>query len=192
MAEAAPEGVALAAGGLQLRPYRRDDGPVLYAAVCESIASVGRWLPWCHAGYSISDAEDWITLCDEGWRKGEHFAFGVFDVRGEFCGGVGLNQRNRLYNFMSLGYWIRQSRQGRGIGRLAARRVIDFGFAELGLTRIEIIIRPDNAASRRVATAAGAKFECIASNRIVMSGSPAEAAVYSIVPEDAAAGAAPV
>jgi len=182
MAEPAPD-LELAAGALRLRPYRSADAAPLFAAVRESIDSVGRWLPWCHAGYTLADAEGWIRLCAAEWRSGEHFAFALFDdAAGELVGGIGLNQRNRMHNFMSLGYWIRQSRQGRGVARRAARCVVDFGFDVVGLTRIEIVAQPGNGASRRVAESLGAVFEAIARNRIVTPAGPADAAVYALVP----------
>lgn len=168
-----------------MRPYRSDDAPALFAAVRESLDSVGCWLPWCHSGYALADAENWMRRCDDEWRRGEHFAFAVFDEAG-FAGGVGLNQRNRAGNFMNLGYWTRRSRQGCGIARRAARRVVEFGFAELGLTRIEVIVEPDNLASRRVAESIGARFEGIARNRILVRGMPMDAAVHAIVPSLAA------
>jgi len=186
MADASAQLWELAAKGLRLRPYRGDDAPALLAAVQESLDSVGRWLPWCHSGYAMADAMDWIRHCDEGRRNGEHLAFAVFDESsGDFIGAAGLHQRNREHNFMSLGYWIRQSRQGRGIARRAAGCVVDFGFEHVKLTRIEIVVQPDNQASRRVAEALGARFEAIARNRLLVCGKPADAAVYAVVPNSA-------
>ncbi|HSE13821.1 MAG TPA: GNAT family N-acetyltransferase [Rudaea sp.] len=183
MAEPVPDSIELNGDGLRLRPYRREDAGFLLAAARESVESVGRWLPWCHASYAAAEAEDWIARCAEGWRSGEHYAFAVFDAdSAEFCGSVGLNQRNRAHNFMNLGYWIRASRQGQRIVRRAARQVTAFGFGHLGLTRVEVITAPDNHASRAVAEAIGAHFEGISRNRIVMHGRPVEAAVYALIP----------
>jgi RimJ/RimL family protein N-acetyltransferase len=174
--------VELAGDGLRLRAYRDTDADALYHAARESIDSVGRWLPWCHAGYAAADARSWIAHCAEGWSSGEHYAFAIFEADTEFCGGVGLNQRNRAHNFMNLGYWTRASRQGRGLVRRAARLVAAFGFEQLGLTRIEIVTAPDNLASRKVAEALGATFEGLARNRIVAGGRVLDALVYSLIP----------
>jgi RimJ/RimL family protein N-acetyltransferase len=183
MAEPIADSIQLNGGGLRLRPYRSDDASALYEAVNESVESVGRWLPWCHADYNKTDADVWIAHCEDGWRTGEHYAFAVFDANSaQFCGAVGLNQRNREHNFMNLGYWVRASRQEQGIVRRAARLVAMFGFEQLGLTRVEIVTAPDNQASRRVAEALGARFEGIARNRIVVGGRPIDAAVYALVP----------
>jgi RimJ/RimL family protein N-acetyltransferase len=183
MPEPAPETVELIGDGLRLRPYRSEDASVLLPAVRESIDSLGRWLPWCHAGYGEADAAAWIAHCEQTWRTGEHFAFAVFDAEtAVFMGAAGLNQRNRMHNFMNLGYWVRASRQRQGITVRAARLVAAFGFQVIGLTRIEILAELDNRASRRVAESLCASFEAIARNRLIASGVPTDAAVYALIP----------
>jgi ribosomal-protein-serine acetyltransferase len=105
-----------------------------------------------------------------------------FRSQGNFLGGAGLNKINREHNFANLGYWVRQSRQRRGVASGATRLLAGFGFATLGLTRIEIVAVSDNLPSQRVAEKAGAQFECLARNRLVIRGVPLAAKVYSLVP----------
>ena len=182
MPEPEPEAVELTGAGLRLRPYRSTDASALLPAVRESIEPVGRWLPWCHAGYDAGDADAWIRHCAKSWRSGDEFAFAVFDAGSDdFLGGAGLNQRNRTHNFMNLGYWVRASRQKQGIASRAARLVAAFGFESLGLTRIEILAEAENRASRRVAESIGARLETIARNRLVAPGRVLDAALYSLV-----------
>lgn len=191
MVEPLPDTIELRGDGLILRPYRDGDADALAEAVGESVAAVGRWLPWCRAGYTHADAVEWIAHCTRGWREGEHYAFAAFDAgTAGFCGSAGLNQRNRAHNFMNLGYWVRASRQGRGIGRSAARLVADFGLAQLALTRVEIVTALDNRASQRVAEALGAEFEGVGRNRIVAAGRPMDARVYALTPRRASQPAA--
>ena len=184
MAEAVTaETVVLTGSGLLVRPYRDGDAPALFAAVRESVDTIGRWLPWCTPEYGERDAEDWIGICAAGWRSGDHYSFAVFDERGGFLGGCGLNQRNRLHNYMNIGYWVRASRQRQGVASRAAALVARFGLEQLGFNRIEIVIEPDNVASRRVAERIVARLEGIARNRIVTRAGPADAAMYALVPE---------
>ncbi|MFM6841695.1 MAG: GNAT family N-acetyltransferase, partial [Candidatus Planktophila sp.] len=58
-----------------------------------------------------------------------------------------------------IGYWIDKNYAGRGFTTDAVNTVTRFGFDALGLHRIEINIRPENAASIRVAEKAGYTFE---------------------------------
>jgi ribosomal-protein-alanine N-acetyltransferase len=52
--------------------------------------------------------------------------------------------------FASIGYWIDQRHAGKGYVPLAVAMAADHCFFRLGLHRIEIAIRPENAASLRV------------------------------------------
>ena len=170
---------------LRLRPWQTQDASDLFDTVRSSVVSVGRWLPWCHADYSLDDANAWIRHCQDGWSQGEHFAFSIVDrMTGELLGGAGLNQRNRLHCSANLGYWVRQSRHGEGIAARAAALVARFGFEQLGLIRIEIIVLPDNHPSRRVAEKTGAQFEAIARQRLWANGRANDAAVYGLILTD--------
>ena len=177
--------VELTAGGLSLRPWRDADVPPLAAAERETVASVGRWMPWCCADYTEQDAAAWVAHCQAGWRSGTHFAFALVAANsGEVLGGAGLSQRNQTHRCANLGYWVRQSRQRQGMGSAAARLVARYGFEQLGLIRIEVIVLPDNAPSRATAASIGAKFETIARHRLWTREQAQDAAVYSLLPPD--------
>lgn len=170
---------------LQLRPWRKTDAAGLAQAVHESVASVGRWLPWCHAGYTQQDATAWIARCQAGWRSGVHFAFAVTAAdSGELLGAAGLSRHDRLRRCANLGYWVRQSHQRQGTGTAAARLVARFGFTQLELIRIEVVILPGNAPSRAVAKRIGATFETMARSRLWARGQAHDAAVYGLIAQD--------
>ncbi|MEW5836812.1 MAG: GNAT family N-acetyltransferase [Pseudomonadota bacterium] len=180
-----PRNTEIVDGPLLLRPWRPDDARALEAAVVESIDSLGRWLPWCRAGYDLGAALDWVRRCEQGWADGEHFAFGIFDQASQrLLGSVGLNQRSHLHRSANLGYWVRMSCQRRGVATEAVRLAARFGFRQLALQRIEIVALPDNQASRRTAERAGARFEAIARRRIWDGEQAKDGAVYALVPED--------
>ncbi len=58
-----------------------------------------------------------------------------------------------------VGYWLAPRARGRGLATAAASLLIDWGFAELGVARIEFAILPENRASQRVAERLGATPE---------------------------------
>jgi ribosomal-protein-alanine N-acetyltransferase len=59
----------------------------------------------------------------------------------------------------TIGYWIDGAMAGRGITPTAVALVIDHCFATVGLHRVEIDIRPENAASLRVVDKLGLRRE---------------------------------
>ena len=157
----------------------------MYAAVIESMATVGRWMAWCHPGYAMHDAQAWYERGAAAWAAGGDREFGIFDATsGDVLGCVGINQINRVNLFANMGYWVRASRTGAGIASTAARLASRFGFSTLGLARIEIVVLPDNGASRRVAEKVGAHFEGLARSRLQFGNEPRDAAMYSLVPGD--------
>ena len=139
-------------------------------------------MPWCHSDYSLNDSIAWVSTSSERWESGVECAFAIFDQVGEYVGGCGFNGFNRMHNFANLGYWIRESRQRQGIAVEAVLALSKFGFTALGLTRIEIVVAMQNRPSRRVAEKAGATYECLARNRLLINNALHTAAVYSLIP----------
>lgn len=171
--------------GILIRPLTPADRLSLFAAVRESIAMLGRWMPWCHPDYALNETDQWIALCQGNWHSGTDREFGIFDAAsGDLLGGVGLNQINRVSHFGNLGYWVRSSRTGKGVASIAATLAARFGFGELDLARLEIVACLDNVASRRVAEKVGGQFEGIARSRLQLKGEARDAAVYSLLPAD--------
>lgn len=175
----------LIAPGLCIRPFQEVDAAAFVAAVRESVSSVEPWMPWCHEAYSMDEARAWFAQCEQNLQSGAACDLGIFD-RDErtLLGSIGINQINPQHKIGNIGYWVRQTRQRRGIATRAVRIMADYGFRELQLTRLEIVIALGNDASRRVAEKAGATFECIARNRLILRDGPVPAAVYSLIPQD--------
>ena len=179
------DAIELTDGRLRLRPWQDDDATSLVEAVQESVDSVGRRLPWCQAGYAQDQAIAWIAHCRAGWQSGCHFAFPLFDAAtGRLLGGIGLSAVEHVHHRANLGYWVRQSCQQQGVATAAARLFMRFGFEQLGLIRIEIVVLPDNRPSRATAEKVGARFEAIARNRLWVNERARDAAVYSLIPQD--------
>jgi RimJ/RimL family protein N-acetyltransferase len=142
------------------------------------------WLPWCHQGYSLADATQWVEHSIACWESGSGFPLGVFNSAGDVIGGVGVSQINRAHNMGNIGYWVCDCARNRGVATTAARAAVLFGFNVLRLTRLEIVVLPHNVSSHRVAEKLGAVRETEARNRVLFQGRPATAVVYSLVPGD--------
>jgi len=176
-------------GSLLLRPLREDDASALYEAVRESISEVSAWLPWCHQDYSIEESREFIGSREIASQGVEWYSFGIFETDGgRLLGGVGLNFINRVHQMANLGYWVRTSAAGRGVSTRATRLAAKFGFEQLGLQRVEIVVAVDNQASQRVAEKAGATREGVLRRRLLIRGVSTDAVLFSLVPEDLKSG----
>jgi RimJ/RimL family protein N-acetyltransferase len=180
---------SLSDGVVTLRPWAAGDAAALYEAARESIDSVGPWLSWLDALYAPADAERWVTTSQQHWRLGTEFRFGIRDaVHDRLLGGAGVNHVDRTHGFGNLGYWVRSGAVGRGVATRATRLVARFGLTTAGLGRIEILTATDNFASQRVADKAGATFEGVLRDRLLVRGRRIPARLYSLVAHDLGGG----
>lgn len=170
---------------VSIRPFKDAHVDAVYRAVQESSDELRPWMPWCRAGYCRDDTAGFIKTCGPLWAERREYNFAVFDkADDEFCGGVGLNMLDHAHRCAHLGYWIHTSHTGRGLAVAAAQLAADFGFAELKLERLEIIVAVGNARSRRVAEKTGAVLEGIARRRCRVGDEQHDAACYVLLRED--------
>ncbi len=165
-----------------LRPPTEDDIPHLFEAVNSSRKEIGKWMPWCHADYSIADTETWVreTIASES----EH-SFVLWDEAGELClGTCGLNDIYTKHRCANLGYWVRSSHLGRGIAPAATLKVAEFAFDQLKLVRVEVVVAVGNQASQRVAEKVQATREGIIRNGLVHGEQALDAVMFSLIPAD--------
>ncbi|HEX8494037.1 MAG TPA: GNAT family N-acetyltransferase [Pyrinomonadaceae bacterium] len=168
-----------------IRPLRADDVDAVYEAVRESIKEVAPWLPWCHPDYSREETSAFISSLAEEANAAQDYGFAIVDAEtNAFLGGIGINQINHIHRIGNLGYWVRTSCTRRGVAASAARQMARFGFRELGLLRLEIVVAIGNHASQRVAEKAGATREGILRKRLLIHGQSHDAVLYSLVAED--------
>mgnify|MGYP006266649759 CR=1 FL=1 len=79
-----------------------------------------------------------------------------------------------------IGYWIDQRFAGRGYTTRAVIALTDFAFERLQLHRIEINLRPENEASRKVAEKAGYTFEGLRPRYLHINGDWRDHSTYVI------------
>jgi len=100
-----------------------------------------------------------LRTMNSEFESGRVFPFAI-EYEGNFVGQLTLGNIIRgSYMGAYIGYWIDHRVAGRGIMPTAVAMAIDFGLGEVGLHRIEINIRPENAASMRVVEKLHVPFE---------------------------------
>jgi RimJ/RimL family protein N-acetyltransferase len=179
------ETLVLARATVRLRRCEERDAGRIADAVRTSAAELSPWMPWAHAAYSLDDSRQWVDLCLEGWLKGTQYSFVAVDVAtNAILADCSISQISRLHAFGNLGYWVRSSATGQGLGSLLARRVARFGIEELQLNRLEILTAVANRASQRVAEKAGATREGVLRSRLVMRDEIWDAVMFSLTARD--------
>ncbi len=170
---------------VRIRRYGAEDIPLLFEAARESVNEMFAWMPWCHQNYSFEESASFILSREAAWNQKTEFDFAILDVQtNRLLGGVGLNQFHQDRHFANLGYWVRSSCTGRGVGTAAALLAARLGFEDLRLQRIEIVAAVGNVASQKVAEKARAKREGVLRNRLWLHDRPHDAVMYSLVASD--------
>ena len=97
----------------------------------------------------------------DGWRAGTLRGFLIFrNGSGELVGGITLsNIRYGANMTASVGYWMGIDYVRRGYMREALALILDYGFGEMGLNRIEASCMPDNRPSTRLLLRCGFRIE---------------------------------
>ena len=165
-----------AGGGVVLREWRRADIPALMGLVDDP--EIRRWLDRIPDPYTADDAAEYIAGARVGLTAGTAATLAVV-VDGALAGSVGLRIDGEDSRTAEIGYWVAGAVRGRGVASTAARLLSDFGFAALGLRRIELNAAVGNAASRRVAEKAGFEPEGVRRAWRTVDGAPTDFAVYS-------------
>lgn len=84
----------------------------------------------------------------------------------------------------TLGYWVDSQRAGRGIAPTAVALATDHCFDVLGLHRMEINIRPENAASLRVVEKLGFRDEGLRPRYLHINGQWADHRSFALTKEE--------
>lgn len=140
------------------------DGPMLNAAVCESIAELRPWLPWAQTPPSLDASEAQCRRMHARFVLREDLVWFVFDsdaagAEGRLLGGCGLHRMDWTLRRFEIGYWRRSGCDGRGVMTEAVRALSRIAFDRLAARRVEIHMDARNERSRRLAERAGFAFE---------------------------------
>ena len=147
----------LHAGDVILRPFAMSDATdVQRLAGDKAIADTTLNIP--HP-YEDGMAETWISKHQAAFREGEAVAFAIaLSEDGSLVGAISLMDISRNHK-AELGYWVGKPYWNKGFCTEAAARLINFGFTELSLIRIDARHISRNPASGRVLQKLGMTHE---------------------------------
>ena len=172
----------LTAERLTLRPFVPDDAPDVTR--CLSDAAVARNTLTIPHPYPEGAAAEFIARQPPDWSAGKRAVWAItLRDAGALVGAVGLHFA-LAHHRAEVGYWIAVPAWGKGIATEAVRRVIAFGFDELGLHRLDAQHYVENPASGRVMTKAGMRHEGLMRGVVFRDGIPRDNERYAILRTD--------
>ena len=157
-------------GPVTIRPIRLRDARALEQELISNRAGLRTWeAPNPHGPIGF-DSRASIRSLLSNWRSGFGVPF-VIEYEGEFAGQ--LNVSSISYGSLScatIGYWIAERFAGHNVTPIAVALATDHCFFSLGLHRMEICIRPENAPSLRVVEKLGFRYEGLRRRYIHING----------------------
>jgi len=185
------------ASGVLLRPYHRTDALAWSRTRCANEEWLSAWEPtpprgsWAELNSPAAFKVVFRELRRVA-RAGTAMPFAVClrspDGGERLVGQVTLgNIVRRAFCSAYAGYWVDARVAGRGVIPTALALAVDHAFSAGGLHRVEVNIRPENTASRRVVEKLGFREEAYHARYLHIDGAWRDHVGYALTTEDVAA-----
>lgn len=143
--------------GVELRSLTEADVKELYALIEANRSYLAPWMPWA-AGQTVDGTAEFVRKSIKQEADDDGFQVAVI-VDGAIAGVLGHHEIDRENRSATIGYWLAEHQQGKGLMTAAVKRLVDHAFDELALNRIAIAAAPNNPRSRAIAERLGFREE---------------------------------
>ena len=153
---------------LLLRQMRVRDAQDMFAYASDpEVTQYLLWRPHPNLQYTAH----YLEYLAGRYRLGQHYEWAVISKEtGHMIGTCGFARIDCQHNCGEIGYVLHPAYHGQGLAVEASRRVIEFGFGELSLNRIEARYMKENTASLRVMEKLGMRFEGVERSSLLVKG----------------------
>lgn len=143
---------------LQLALLEKRHAARIFELTDQSRDYLKQWLPWVDMTKTVADSERFIDMTRKRYFDNNGFDLAIV-YNGEIVGLVGLHFIDWSNKRTSIGYWLGEGYQRKGIMTRAVKALTTYCFEELGMNRIEIRVVPQNVKSRAIPERLGYKIE---------------------------------
>ena len=120
-----------------LRSYRAGDGVAFFNAVDEDRSELAQWLAWTGRYATVDDAEAYVRDMAGKWITRESLILGIFSKDEKtLYGGTGFHGFDWKVPSLEIGWFLRKSARGQGIGSEAVRHCCKLAFEHIGANRV--------------------------------------------------------
>jgi len=133
-------------------------GKELFELTSENRKFLKEWLPWLDFIKTIEDSKKFIIDENIKWSQRKGLTFGVF-YRENLVGLISYNSLEKEIG--QIGYWLGKEYNSLGIMRKSVTALVEYGFSELNLKKIEIRVATENNKSLNIPIKLGFKREKI-------------------------------
>jgi len=156
------------------------DAESLFSIIDKDRAYLREWLPWLDYSTSVANTAAFIAECEKEYAENRGYV-ATIRCAGVVVGTISLNRIDSINKHCSIGYWLDSSRQGEGIMTEATKQIVDIGFKEFDLNRIEIYCGVENKPSRSIPERLGFEYEGVLKQREWLYDHFVDHALYSML-----------
>ena len=135
---------------IQLELLKLDHADEIFSLITENRSYLRKWLPWVDRMRSLSEFRQFIK--ESNHRAGAGLEIGcVIRYQQHLAGRAGIYNIDREKATATIGYWVAEAQQGKGIITCCCQALIRYAFEVLQLENIEIRCATDNHRSSAIA-----------------------------------------
>lgn len=148
---------------VELRELKKEDADTLFVLTATNSLYLREWLPWVDRVTHVSDSEDFIKeILAHLVTDFSNISLGIF-YKDKLVGVIGWHKVDLKKASTSLGYWLDEYHQGKGIVTAAVNGLVNWLFSVLDLARVEIHCAVNNSKSQAIPKRLGFSFEKVVS-----------------------------
>jgi ribosomal-protein-serine acetyltransferase len=152
----------------------------LYGLTNQNRAHLKKWLGWLDLVKTFEDTQLFIDTAVHQHNNHQATTFAIL-FRGELVGVAGFNHFDYQHQWGAIGYWLCASFTGRGVITKVVQTLLEYGFVEQSLNKIEIRCAQQNHHSRAIPERLGFTYEATLRQCEWLYDQYVDHAIYSIL-----------
>lgn len=168
---------------LSLKLVELKDAERIFQLTDQSRFYLREWLPWLDYTKTVGDTFEYIKGTIKGYSENTSLTTTIL-YKGKIAGIAGFNQFNWQNRNTSIGYWLGEGFQGKGIMIRTTAALTNYALRDLNLNRVEIRAAIGNQKSRSIPERLGFTYEGISRQSEWLYDHYVDHAVYSMLAED--------
>jgi [ribosomal protein S5]-alanine N-acetyltransferase len=167
---------------LKLRKFTIDDVSDMFEYSSEP--DVSRFVPW-ETHNSINDTNDFLNYILNQYKSGKIAPWAVeYRTNNKVIGTIDFVAWSISHRRAEIGFILSKDYWGKGLMVEAATKVIEFGFNNMELNKIEAPCMVENVQSQRVLQKLGMSLEGVSKEKYLIKGKFRDMANYSILKKE--------
>lgn len=152
----------------------------LFNVIDNNREHLSAFLPWVGAMHHADNMAQYFKNCVALIEDKKEMSFVIF-YNNEPVGRIGLHYINMPNKTAAIGYWLSKNAQGHGIILQCCKKIIELGFNELGLHRLELKAAVKNTRSLAVPAKLNFKQEGIMREAEFVNGEYVDLVLFSLL-----------